>query len=511
MILSKQPCPRPECGSSDAYHVYDDGHGFCFSCNHYFPSHVDMEEYSYEYLPLRGLKKETLKFYDIKTKINSDGKPVAVEFIYPNGAKKVRSLAEKKIWWDTGSPAPSPGLFGKDKFAAGSHKTITITEGEFDAASLRQVLLSPVVSVQSASTAVRDCAHDIDYLRAFDTIYIAFDNDAAGRAATSSVAKLFDYRQVYDVKFSNRKDANEYTQADEESVLRNIWWNSKRYLPEAIISSNEDFKKILTEPNKVGVPYPFRTLNEMTYGIRRGESVLITAQEGVGKTELMHAIEYQLLKETDDAIGSIFLEEPKKRHLQALAGLELGRPVHLPDAGVPDPEIYAALERILGRDERLYLYSHFGSADGDVILDTVRFLVTARSCSFILFDHITMAVSGLAGEEERRALDYIATRLEMMVKELNFSLIIVSHVNDQGLTRGSRYISKVADIRIDASRPLLHPDPIIRNTTDLIVSKNRFCGRTGPAGQLLFDPVTGKYMEAANDNTPPPLDFSKAA
>jgi len=35
----------------------------------------------------------------------------------------------------------------------------------------------------------------------------------------------------------------------------------------------------------------------------------------------MHSIEHQLLTETDDAIGAIFLEEPKRRHLQAIAGL----------------------------------------------------------------------------------------------------------------------------------------------------------------------------------------------
>jgi len=42
----------------------------------------------------------------------------------------------------------------------------------------------------------------------------------------------------------------------------------------------------------------------------------------------------------------------------------------------------------------------------------------------------------------------------MMVKELDFALIVVSHVNDDGLTRGSRNISKIADIRLDLYRIL---------------------------------------------------------
>jgi twinkle protein len=119
-----------------------------------------------------------------------------------------------------------------------------------------------------------------------------------------------------------------------------------------------------------------------------------------------------------------------------------------------------------------------------------------------------MAVSGLGGEDERRALDYLSTRLEMMVKELNFALILVSHVNDDGRTRGSRYISKIADIRIDAVRDLQASDPVTRNTTHLTVSKNRFSGRTGPACRLLFDPQTYTYKELSDDQWEPANDVT---
>jgi twinkle protein len=254
-------------------------------------------------------------------------------------------------------------------------------------------------------------------------------------------------------------------------------------------------------------------LNYMTYGIRTGESVLITAQEGIGKTEVMHAIEHQLLKETDVPIGAIFLEEPKRRHLQALAGIHLGLPVHLPDSGVDHEQTLKAVQEVVRVDERLHIYSHFGSDDPEVILDTIRFLVSARGCRYILLDHLTMVVSGARGSDERTSLDYLSTRLEMMVKELDFALIVVSHVNDDGLTRGSRNISKIADIRIDLSRDVESPDPVVRRTTHLMISKNRFCGRTGPAGELLFDPVTytlSEFLEPDNDNWNPYVNSEAA-
>lgn len=505
--IVEQHIPCPDCGSSDALCVYDDGHSYCFSCEKHTPSPnrkdfdpLSEETFSYEYLPWRGVSKETMSFYDIKTEINSEGKPIKLGFKYPNDSYKVRFLDKKEFYSkksETGEEIGKAGLFGRNKFAAGSNKSVVITEGELDAASYYQVLRIPVVSVHSSSSAKLDCSIDRSWINSFEKIYLAFDADSVGRDAASAVASLFDYNKVYEIKFpgGNRKDANDYLRAGERDELATLFTNAKRYLPSNIESSFTAFEKIIHEVPKKGVSYPFPTLNFMTYGIRTGESVLITAQEGVGKTEVMHAIEHQLLTHTDSAVGAIFLEEPKRRHLQAIAGIYLKRPVHLPDSGVSDAETFTAVQKVIGEDDRLHLYSHFGSDDPETILDTIRYLVTARSCRYILLDHITMVVSGLGGENERRALDYLSTRLEMMVKELDFALIVVSHVNDDGLTRGSRNISKIADIRIDLSREVKSADPVIRRTTNLVISKNRFCGRTGPAGQLIFDPSTYTLSE----------------
>lgn len=458
------------------------------------------EEFTYEFLPWRGVSEATWRFYNSRTKVDTQGIPVSIGFPYVAGFK-VRTLDKKDFYW---VGEHKPGLFGRSLWAAGSHKTVTITEGELDACSLYQVVRQgPTVSVQSAGSAVADCSADRDWLASFDRIVLAFDNDERGRDAVARVARLFDYDKVFVVKFDGAyKDANDYLTAGATDELKAIWYNARRYLPETIVSSFSDFDEILKEPNRNGVPYPFPTLNEKTYGIRTGESVLITAQEGIGKTEVMHAILHHILKETDSNVGAIFLEEPKRRLLQAVAGLEIGRPVHLPDSECSEDQVSRALKAAIRQDERLHIYSHFGSADPEVIIDTIRFLVAARSCRFILLDHISMVVSSGSEADERRALDRIVTALEMMVKELDYALILVSHVNDEGLTRGSRYISKIADIRIDLHRDVLDSDPVKRNTTQLIVSKNRFSGRTGDGGSLLFDPSTYAYSEVANDNQP---------
>ena len=500
IVQSKLPCPQ--CPSSDAYHEYDDGHGYCFSCEYYRPpeegSNGSLPASTYEYLAWRGVDANTFRHYGVLSQVNLNGQPVSIGFRYPEGHIKVRYLNKKDFkWYGT----HKPGLFGKDKFPAGAHKYVTITEGELDACSLYQVLKAPVVSVQSASSAGRDCSVDREYLNSFERVYLAFDNDAAGRDATATVARLFDYNKVFVVRLHPRKDANEWVEAGEGDLLRRLWWNSKRFLPETIVSSFSDFKEILKGPVKWGVPYPWKQLTDMTYGIRTGESVLITAPEKVGKTEMMHFIEYGLLIGTKDNVGAIYLEEPKRRHLQALAAIHLGKPVHLPDCVCTEGEIVSAVEETIGVDDRLHLYSHFGSCDPEILLDTIRFLASARACRYVLLDHIGMAVSGLSGEgDERRALDYISTRLEMMCKELDFSLIFVSHQNDEKKTRGSRFLGKVCDVRIDIDRDMQNPDPVARNTIDINIAYSRYPGISGPAGRIIFDRSKYAFTEVANDN-----------
>jgi len=506
-LIEKKPCPQCRGEGRDNHGdnlaVYDDGHSFCFRCNHYIGSKTQDTACTYEYLPWRGVTNESFRVYGALTKVDPEGRPISIGYRYPSGNTQVRLLDSKDFYWVVPDKTiPVTGLFGRDKFAAGSHDSIVVTEGALDAISAYQALGTrvPCVSVQSSSSAVADCTRDRDYLNQFQRIYLAFDGDSAGRSAVAAVARLFDYERVFDVRLSVRKDANEFLEHGEGKDFYNIWVNARRYLPESLTSSFVDFDKILNEEPKWGAPYPWKTLNDMTYGIRRGESVLITAQEGVGKTEIMHAIEYKLLTETSSNVGAIFLEELPQRHLQAIAGIHLRSPVHLPDSGYTKDQVRAAIRSVVQTDERLHLHLHFGGSDPDDLLDTIRFLVTARGCDYVLLDHISLVASGLSESDERRFIDRFTTKMEIMVKQLNFALILVSHVNDYGQTRGSRYIGKISDTRIDATRDVTSTDPVVRNTTHLMVSKNRYGMRTGPAGDLLFDPLTYTLMEAANDN-----------
>jgi len=495
-IATHQPCDT--CGSKDALAKYSDGHTYCFSCATLKGTkEIPMDDkVSYEYIDIRGISKETLQFFGTKVRVSGEGKPLAIGL--PYGTRHlVRSLETKTIRWsDEGEYTE---LFGMSKFGAGSAKAITITEGAFDAMAAWEMLGHyPAVSVRSSVTAETDCRTHFDYLNSFDKIYICFDNDPPGHKATKEVAGLFDANKVYVVKMDRYKDANEYLEKGAIKEFISIWWASKKFIPKNILVGRDAIQKVLEAEEAQSVAsFPFPTLNTMSYGIRLGEITLFTALEKVGKTAIMHAIEAHLLKTTDDNIGIIHLEEKEKRTVQALVSYQLRTAAHLPGSGLSVQDQLLALDQLTRKDDRVHLYTHFGSDDPDTILNAIRYLAAVSRCKYIFLDHIGMIVSGHEGDDERRTLDYISTRLAMLTRELNFHLFLVSHVNDNGQTRGSRYIAKIPDLLVHLDRnPEAHEERE-RNTTKLMVRGNRFGSVSGPAGQLVFDPKTFTLSEAS--------------
>lgn len=505
VVKYRQPCPY--CTSSDAYHIWDDGHGYCFSCKRsHYPNEQDLneEDFTYQFISYRNISPNTFRFFDIEAKINTEGEPIAFGFPQPGGATKVRDLTKEKrncfsivtpndMSPDEASQArKQPGLVGKEKFSQGSANAITIVEGDFDLPATYEMLGSkyPVVSVRSSATAKADCQADWDYLNSFSKIYLCFDNDKAGSEAKQAVASLFDFNKIYDVQLT-LKDPSEYNESSRQDEFRRIWYNSKRFLPEGIYSSFTDFDQIIDGKRSLPIAhFPFQTLDSMAYGIREGEITLLTALEGIGKTEYIRAIEHHILETTDLNIGIIHLEETKDRLLKGLAGYTLQIPCHIPDFNVPDQDIKEAYRHVIKRDERLHIYSHFDTNDPDVILDRIRFLVGPCNCKVVFLDHITLLATALNEGDTVKFLDYLSTKLEKMVEDLKFHLIMISHENEDGATRGSKNISKTAALRVRLTRDIEANDPRTRNTTTVTVLKNRFGSHTGPAGKLYFDPTT---------------------
>lgn len=455
----------------------------------------------YDIVAHRGISRRTFEFYDVQTKFIDEVEQF-VSFPYGPNAMKIRNLHIKDDMICKGE-FKEAGLFGQDKFDPGSKDSVTIFEGEFDALAGYEMLRgrSACLSVKSGgSSASRDFQRrDIwDYINSFPRIYLCFDADQPGRDATKACQGIFDFRKVYHVQLGKHKDANEYLQAGDFDEFQKTWENAKRFVPDNIISSFSDVEKALSssQEDRLG-DYPFPELTDKLYGLHAGEVIVVKAPEGVGKTEFFRALESHLLKTTDHPIGIIHLEEDNATTIKAIAGYHMGVPAVLPDCGLSKEDILKAYRSATRDDEgRIHIHSSFDVEDEDGFLGNIRFLVSAAGCRFVFLDHISWLATGMENEDERKKLDRLSQKFKLLAKELRFCFVLISHVNDEGKTRGSRNISKVADTVFSLDRDLLAGS----NVVSFLVEKARLGGRTGPAGAGLFSQERGRLEKLELNN-----------
>jgi twinkle protein len=118
----------------------------------------------------------------------------------------------------------------------------------------------------------------------------------------------------------------------------------------------------------------------------------------------------------------------------------------------------------------------------------------ALGCKYIVLDHLSIVVSDQSGDE-RKQLDEIATKAKTLCMNLNIALICVIHQNRQGQIRGTAGVEQLANIVIKLYRDNTDVNEWRRNVTKVVVEKNRFCGRTGPACYLFWNGITGRLEE----------------
>lgn len=405
------------------------------------------------------------------------------------------------------------GLYGQNLFNGGG-KFITVVEGEMDALAAYQMMGSkwPVVSIRNgAASALKDCKAQYEWLSKFENIVICFDADEAGRKASAQVSELFGAKARIMRHLDGYKDACDYSARNLGKEFNDAWWSAEQYVPDGIVNGASLLEEVMKPMQGSDCSYPFGELNKLTYGIRKGELVTVTAGSGLGKSQVLREIIWHIFNKTEDPIGLLFLEEGVRKLGLSLMSLAANKPLHLPDNDATDEEKLDAFNKTLGTG-RLYLFDHFGSTSVDNIINRVRYMAKGLGCGYIFLDHISIVVSAQASGDERKAIDEIMTRLRMLVQETGVALVVVSHLkrpdgkgHEEGAAtslaqlRGSGAIAQLSDMVIGLERNGQADDMEDRNTTYVRVLKNRFSGTTGPAGRLLFNHVTGRLHERKDE------------
>lgn len=537
--LSHRPCPNPDCSSTDAFsYNVEKQIGYCHSCGQGYPKKgiTYEEEYLVEYpiinrsyenegLPTmaqtnvvsmpsktayreyRGITEETMGFYTVATAINSDGESIEQYYLYPSGGRKIRKLP-KIFSADRGFKADE--LFGMQYFNAGCAKACTITEGELDAMSAYQMLGSkyPVVSLPSATPSKRMFEKCKDWLNSFEKIYVSFDNDGKSDAVAAKLCALFPNR-IYRVAHDKYKDANEFLQDGATYEYRNAWFNAKKYTPENVFNTTEQFLSIYNEgEDSKYLPTGIEALDNTILGLMQGHFTIFQAPEGIGKTEFMRFLEYNLLKNHPDVPIAIWHnEESKRRSLLGLVSYDLGINLtrkDLVEAHGMESDVEKSITR-LTKDGMLYQFTMGVDDDPMELLDRIRFFATACECRYVFFEPIQdLGYSKHGDGTLEQFLSELSTKLARLASELNVGIITIAHENDEGQIRDCRMIGKRASVVVKLSRDKFAESDRERNTTTLTVIKNRPAGTTGYGGQLLFDmdsfTLSETYPSAFDEN-----------
>ena len=510
------PCPFEDCGSSDAFNWNDEGYGFCHSCGTSYPSSnptfdwvkekypvkqriniMDVVVKSGTYDNIRGIKPDVCQLYGIQLQLGEDGSPVRYAYKYPH-TTKYRSYTDKSKTWVKDTGLGMIHLFGP-KFNAGTSKRLYLTEGEFDAASLYEILGEkfPVKSLPSASIGEKFLQNNLDYLRSFEAVIYAGELDTAGKAAADKIYSVLPEKFYY-VPMSKHKDANDFLTNGDGKELMWAAMKPQKYSPDNFFISDQDVEYAILNENPYSyTPTGHSGLDSKIRGVVKGGLTFIKAPRGTGKTEVIRYFEAGLLRTKETKIALLHMEEMKSTTYRAMATYHLGCNVRTNDDalanGISIEEVIKASQIAADTENNRTIVFEMRSHDDPLkLLDHTRTAATVFGADFIFVDHVQRLayLSNTGVDGATSTLTTLGSRMAQLAKELDIGVVFISQVNDDGRTKYAASLEEEAIICIKIDRNVESEDEIIQNTTNFIVDKNRPFAKLGNAGSVYYDPET---------------------
>ncbi len=522
-VETQLPCP--DCGSSDALALYDDGHTHCFSCSKTnrasgtptkpkpkAPSDL-IPMGDFEDLVSRGISEKICRKFGYFKAQDKAGKTVHVA-PYRNAqgtvvAQKIRT--KDKQFYSLGNMS-NVQLFGQHLWRPGIR--LVITEGEIDCLSYAKATDGrwAVVSIPTgAASAVSAIRNNIEFVESFDSVILMFDMDDPGQKAAREVAEIIRPGKASIASLA-LKDANELLMANRIKELSEAVYQAAPFRPDGIVNGMDLWDEV-SKPIEIGLAYPWPSWNRVLFGIRPREVVTICAGSGVGKSTICAELAYKLAVDDNKKVGYVALEEGLGRTGLRMMSLGLNRPIHLPN-DITESQRRIAFNKVLAPGN-FFFYDHFGSLEADNLLNKMNYMVQALGVQVLVLDHLSILVSGLESTQpggmgdERKALDYTMTQLRSFTERTNCCLLLVSHLKrpqgDKGHEggervylshlRGSASIAHLSDAVIAISRDMSSGEQEIH----VSCLKNRYSGITGDMGTLEYNTDTGRLTEMLQD------------
>lgn len=525
-LLHHGPCDA--CGSKDNNAVYDDGHSYCFGCEKHVAGdgetrgavavvkkRSDLLNVRHVSLNKRRLTTKSLRHWSYGEADFKGGVVQCAQWIDSTGAVVAQKLRLPGKKFAILGDAKAMNLYGEWLWPPGG-RNLVITEGELDAISVSQTqdLKWPVVSLPNgAASAVKAIKKSLEYVESFKRVVLMFDADEAGQKAAIEVAQLLTPGKAHIAKWpTGIKDASDAMQAGKTQVIEQAFWRAPAYRPDGImdVRAVESKMRETSALQPIGKPFTPALFAKMRYLVS-GQIIMVCAGSGMGKTEFAREFSYSLLQQGLVG-GYVGLEEGVERSLVGFAGLHISERLDLWEERDSNGMFKAPYQHPKWDDamayfeDKLFVYDDWGSVESSNLLAKIRYLRVGLGCDFIVLDHLSILVSDLEEDDERKTIDKIMTRLRSLSEETGAVIICISHLKrpqgtpheEGGKTslsqlRGSASIGQISDVCIGLERDQQSDDGNA-NTTTVRILKNRRTGRVGIAGQLDYDSKTGRML-----------------
>ncbi len=374
-----------------------------------------------QWLTGRGLSEDTIAAFRVGEQ-QRDGKVYAVlPYLLPDGVlanAKYRNPDDKRdMRQEAGAEACLFGWHLVDPKA----RRVAITEGELDAMTLHQVGI-PALSVNAGAGNHQWIENDWERLERFDEIFLAFDDDEAGRKGVREVAQRLGLERCRVVTFG-AKDANQWLQdgADGEE-FHHALTIAKPFDPDEI-ANMADFMgavKALFYPAPGARRDPVLLLGDKRhewFEYRGGEYTVYTGYNGHGKSLMLNQILLGLMQQGERVMvfsGEMTPAQQGKRLVKQATGIDRPSPAYIDAVG----------EWV--RD-RMWLFNLVGTAALDRLLEVFSYAARRYGIRQFVIDSLMMTNVPADGPGFITKQQEAVQKITAFAKRTNSHVHVVAH------------------------------------------------------------------------------------
>ncbi|MBL4591216.1 MAG: AAA family ATPase [Phycisphaerales bacterium] len=507
---------------------FEDGGGYCSRCKYTegatgasyngdvdtMTQFNDVKDLPIKALKDRGIDQDVCQHYGVHTEFDErSGKPVAYYYPFTIDGNitcyKKRTLPKEFSAVGESIKGRCVDFIGQS--VAGSNKKLLITEGQDDMLAAFQMLwrsypkLKPsVVSLPNGAN-IKAFADNKDFIAKFSEVIFCPDNDDAGAKVVKDIAALHP-----GVKFMSisEKDGNDMLLKGKGREFINAFFKAAPFTPAGFVTVADVFDEATAMP-RAGRPWPWPSLNKLTYGRRDGEGTYFGAGVKMGKSEVVNQIAHYDTQVLGDKIALFKLEEKPAMTVRKVAGKIAHKQFHIPDGDFTQQELIDGVKAV---GDRVILYDSYGSTAWDDLKVAIRHSVVVEGVKTVIIDPLTRLTTGMDSASSNTELERVADEISKMAKDLGFHYIFLCHLKapqtgkpheNGGKVRsnqftGSRAMMRACYFMIGIERDKTCEDEVRRNTSSFVLLEDRAFGNVG-SFDVYYNRETGDYLEPSQE------------